>query len=118
MSCPNVSYSHPINNWYMESLIISLQDKDQTLIQRIELLYTFIDQKVDEGWNRKQMYSLCIDLLNNYDMEEGVINPIYEYLTILIGDCAPSSIVRFKDEPEKEEDLTDYVRSFIWIYAD
>ncbi|WP_294562611.1 hypothetical protein, partial [uncultured Bacteroides sp.] len=79
----------------MESLIISLQDKNKSLIQRIELLYNFIDQKVDEGWNRKQMYSLCIDLLNNYDMEEGVTNPIYEFLTILIGDCAPSSIFRF-----------------------
>lgn len=102
----------------MKDLIICLSDKSKPLVNRVDFFNIYIDRKVEEGWSRNKIYILVMDLLNNYDLEEGITDQIYEFLTILIGDTAPASIFRLKGDPENDNDLANYVRSYIWRNAD
>lgn len=100
----------------MKKLLDIINDNNKPLAYRVDFFYDFINEKVEDGWDRNRIFLMVEALLNHHNLEENIADAIYEFKTSLIGDAAPASIFRFKGDPENDNDLANYVRSFTWRY--
>ncbi|MDR3058474.1 MAG: hypothetical protein ACK5KL_03285 [Dysgonomonas sp.] len=92
----------------------TLKKSDISISNRIDSFYEFIEEKIKGGWKRNDVYLFVEEILNDCDLELEIADAIYEFKTSLIGDAAPASIFRFEGDPEDNEDLAKYVRSYVW----
>jgi hypothetical protein len=69
----------------------------------------------EEGWNRLSIHDLVADILKNeYSLSNRTLDQLYDFMTNIIGYCDSSSIMRFRGEPEGENELAAYVRGEKW----
>jgi hypothetical protein len=67
-----------------------------------------------KGWKRKDIHDLIDDIFKSNQLDENILDELYEFETALIGNCAPECIIRLEGDPEDISDLTAYVRSGKW----
>ena len=98
-------------------MIEKILNKDLSIEDRIDSFYDEIDFLVKKGANRNTINNWVDNILNEYysELPEALSDAIYEFKTSIIGDAAPSSIYRFKGDPENDDELARYVRSNKWM---
>lgn len=92
------------------------EDNAARKAEKWKLFHDLIRSLNESGWKREDIYNLIWDLIqnNSNSLDETIIDELAEFETSISGNCAPSDIVRFKDEPEDFNEFVAYVRSNQW----
>ena len=94
-------------------------DEQIPINERISFFYEKINDFVEQGYGRNDIYKFVNMVLNNnLGLPEELTDAVYEFKTKLIGDAAPSSMFRFEGEPIDDDELAQYVRSYVWMKDD
>ena len=97
-----------------------LSNETRSSLLHEELLYDFIRELISNGWDRNNIYLLVrsVQMENYENLNEAVLDFLYDIETSIIGDCHINCIFRFPGEPIGDEELLEYVRSRKWMKSE
>ncbi|QHT70715.1 hypothetical protein GXP67_30735 [Rhodocytophaga rosea] len=106
-----------IKKLVVEKLLLMSNSNDEKFNDEIHnWFYSYIRNLKLLGWRRVHVYSLVSEILSigHETLGDDAVDLLGEYVTGLIGFCAPQSIDRFPEDPQDLNELTSYVRGNKW----
>lgn len=99
-----------------DKILFALQNTQRNKSVTTDFIYSFIEELIKQGWERKDIYELVLDIQNNHhtSVSQETIEILYELETSLSGYCAAECIYRFPNEPKDSKELQDYVLGNNW----
>ena len=99
-----------------DKILFALQNTQRNKSVTTDFIYSFIEELIKQGWERKDIYELVLDIQNNHhtSVSQETIEILYELATSLSGYCAAECIYRFPNEPKDCKELQDYVLGNNW----
>ncbi|WP_455670428.1 hypothetical protein [Phocaeicola faecalis] len=99
-----------------DKILFALQNTQRNKSVTTDFIYSFIEELIKQGWERKDIYELVLDIQNNHhtSVSQKTIEILYELETLLSGYCAAECIYRFPNEPKDCKELQDYVLGNNW----
>lgn len=99
-----------------DKILFALQNTQRNKSVTTDFIYSFIEELIKQGWERKDIYELVLDIQNNHhtSVSQETIEILYELEMSLSGYCAAECIYRFPNEPKDSKELQDYVLGNNW----